>query len=549
VRKKTHFKNERHVESAHRISCYLPLMSGASSKRRLLYVLLAALVLDAIVAKTMSQTMDEADHLNYGAKILHGQPDRDSLYFDSKTPLTALNALPRVIAEHIHSFPRIRRLLWSMVRFSSILFALIVIVLIYTFANEWYGPEAALFGAILAALSPNLIAHGTLATNDGYFAAGVLSSLYFLRRYLLQPTTSNAVISGSVVALAQLTKPLAIYLFPVTGAFLILAMFRPDANRMRAGKLAAYLAITAGATILVFNVAYSFDRTFTHAGSYQFESPSWNEIRQSPWIENIPVPLPYPVLQGFDKMVQTNATDPRWGKVYLLGNLRRIADPDFHGFKSYTIVAWFFKEPIPLQILFVWGLIFVANRRRKDFLFNEGMLLAAAGVLVAWTSLSSKAQVGIRHTLPALAIEVVIASAPFSNFSEVSRRKKTALSALLVWLCLSTLSYYPNMIPYMNEWLFDRRLSYRILADSNLDWGQDMGTVRTFLKANPDVVLDPDLPVSRRVLVSADRLVGIIPRDKGPLSWALRLKPVAQVGYAHFLFEIPPAEVVNPSSN
>jgi hypothetical protein len=36
------------------------------------------------------------------------------------------------------------------------------------------------------------------------------------------------------------------------------------------------------------------------------------------------------------------------------------------------------------------------------------------------------------------------------------------------------------MIPYMNEWVRDRRLSYKILADSNLDWGQDSDVVEEF---------------------------------------------------------------------
>jgi len=455
--------------------------------------------------------------------------------------------LPRVIAENIHSFPWIRKQLWSLVRFPSIVFSLIIIILIYTFAAEWYGPDAGLFAAILAALAPNLIAHGTLATNDGYLTAGVLASSYCLRRYLLNPSFRNAAISGFILALAQLTKPMAVYLYLVTGVFLLLFLLRRGESRLRLRNLAVYSAIAALMTIAVFNVAYSFDRSFTKVGAYRFQYAPWEELRMNPWIENIRVPIPYPVLQGLDMMVQTNASGLTWGNIYLLGDLRKITDPDFHGFKSYYLVVWFFKEAIPIQILFVWGLISVFSHRRKGFLLNEGLLLATAGVLVVWTSLTSKAQVGMRHILPALAIEIVIAAVPFTNFAEASRRKKTTLAVLLIWLGLSTFSYYPHMIPYMNEWLFDRRLSYRIVADSNIDWGQNMGVVQKFLKANPDVVLDPDLPVSRRVLLSADRLVGVAPKDKPPLTWALHLKPTAHVGYAHFLFEIPASEVVNPN--
>ena len=76
------------------------------------------------------------------------------------------------------------------------------------------------------------------------------------------------------------------------------------------------------------------------------------------------------------------------------------------------------------------------------------------------------------------------------------------------------------------------------MADSNLDWGQNQRLVGNFLKKNPDVILEPDLPVSGRILVSANRLVGILPKEKGP-HWAFRYRPIGHVGYAHLLFEIP----------
>ena len=94
------------------------------------------------------------------------------------------------------------------------------------------------------------------------------------------------------------------------------------------------------------------------------------------------------------------------------------------------------------------------------------------------------------------------------------------------------------MIPYMNEWVHDRRLSYRYLADSNLDWGQDYDLVEKFLKENPDVVQAPAKPVAGRVLVGANCLTGVYPRYC-PASWVKRYEPVAQIGYAHFLFVVP----------
>lgn len=92
----------------------------------------------------------------------------------------------------------------------------------------------------------------------------------------------------------------------------------------------------------------------------------------------------------------------------------------------------------------------------------------------------------------------------------------------------------------MNELVWDRKMAYRIAADSNLDWGQNASAVMHFLKANPDVVLDPQEPTSGRILVSINRLTGV--NRWHPVRWvtAQGLRPVAHVKYGHLLFVVPP---------
>ncbi len=520
--------------------------SRRSSLLCLVLIIGFAGVCDAIVAASMSVTFDEPNHVAYGLQVLHGQPDRYRAYFDSKVPISALNAIPRLIASHLearHAPPRIVELLRSLrlARWASILATLLLNFLVCRWAYELYGSAAALASSIMVVLSPNLIAHGTLATTDGYFALGVLLSLYFVRRYLLQPTLRNACLSGCTLALAQLTKPFAIYLYPIVCIFLVLVALsrRRSAPFLTRKGLIAYAAIATAFFLLVINVAYSFDRTFTSLSSYHFESASFIRLQQMKVLRNIPVPLPCPFLQGLDMVTFNERNGSTFGNIYLLEEVRSLADPEFHSFKTYYVVALFFKEPIALQILFLLGLIWASkNRTLEEFLPGEGLLLAAAGALIIWLSFFNNAQIGIRHILPALAIDVIIAGAVFSSFDSLSRTRKVIMGLLLLWLGLSTLSYFPHMIPYMNEWVFDRRLSYKILADSNLDWGQNESLVRDFLRNNPDVILNPKMPVSGRVLINANNLVGVFPREK-PLFWALQYSPVAHVGYAHFLYVIP----------
>lgn len=520
----------------------LPLISRLQISRRTLVSLVLLLsfsaFLDAVVAVNASLTVDEPTHVGYGQLVLHGNPNR-RLPYDSQMPISALNAAPLEIASYLEARHMLRPLSGDinlvLVRLATILATLTLGLLVFLWAYNLYGEGPALASCLLCTLSPNLMAHGTLATTDMYHAVGVVGSLYFLRRFLLQPTWRHAVVAGFALALAQITKSFALVLYVV--AFVAIAtvvLRRRSPRQLTAKRVLLFAAIATLWLVAVLNVAFSFNRTFAPLSSYSIP-----RLQRMPLLGHIPVPFPYPFLQGLVLMRQSEESGRSFGNIYLLGELRNSRDPDVRGFKSYYAVAYLYKEPIPLQILFFWGLVWVCrNRKLEDFLTGEGLLLFAAAILFVWFSFFSRAQIGIRHILPLLAIETVIAGAAFSKVTSKAWPQKALLCILVLWLAGSVASYYPQMIPYMNEWVRDRRLSYRILADSNLDWGQDAAIVSDFLQNNHDVIFEPKAPVAGRILLGANELSGVYACGSAP-SFGKRYRPVATVGYGHFLFDVP----------
>ena len=506
----------------------------------LLLVVLAG-VLDVFVARSMSVTYDEPQSVAYGEQILHGNSERSNPLFNSKSPILALNAIPRLIAGFLtKASPSVLKTIGSVrfARLASIVASLLLVLVICRCVYSLYGASAALAISILGVFSPNLIAHGTLADNDGYFALGVVWALFSFRQYLLQSTLGNAVISGASLAVAQLTKPFALYLYLVVALFLIFLVVYPidGLPPLRKKNAIVFAAVAFLCFVLVMNIGFCFDRPFTQLKSYKFESDSFARLQHIPILRSLPVPVPRPFLQGLDMLKYHDDSGQTYGKIYLLGELRDPLDPKFRSFKSYYAVAMFFKEPIAVQILFCLGLVWIwKNRSWKEFVTGEAILLTAAVVLFVWFSFFRKSQLGIRNILPVIAVELVIAGAAFAGFSAKVRRTQVILALLVAWACLSTMSYYPNEIAYMNEWVIDRKQSYRILVDSNLDYGQEGDLVREFLARNPDVVLDPEAPVKGRVLVSVNRLVGEW-HGYEPMYWLLRLQPTGRVGYGHLLF-------------
>lgn len=514
-------------------------------------IALVGLVLDVVVDYKMAPTIDEADHILYGEEILRGTADRAAgPFFSSKMPISALNALPVELSVFFtrHGWvpglaPKLKDI--RVARLATIVAMFGMSFLIYFYAKSLYGRVSGLFAQLLFILSPNIIAHGTLATTDLYVALCTLLFLWYLRRFLLEPTNANAARTAAVLALAQLTKFSAAYLYLVLAlvlvSFALYSRYGSDNSyRVPLRRIAIVVGLNAVFFLIFINAGFLFDRTFTSLSRYQFTTTAFKRLQEVPILRSLPLPIPYPLLQGLDWMGRLDSTGEDRGNLVLLGQLRgkQLARSD--SFPAYYLVAYALKEPLGLQYLFWSGVILAIRRRRfPEFLVAEWPLLATIAVLMAMFSLANNTQIGIRHILPVLAICVVLAGGAFATFVESSWWQKTLLCACVLYVAVSVASYFPHMIPYFNEIVHDRRTAYYYLADSNLDWDQDLWVVDAFLKKNPGVVLDPPEPVTGRVLVRGNLMAGMVPPKADYWLRQRALKPVAQVGYGHFLFQVP----------
>jgi hypothetical protein len=508
------------------------------------------LVLNIIVAGSMSPTTDEFMNLRYGSEVLRGSPDRWTLFVESKMPVTAMNALPHSVGTFLQMHRRVPGLAARLQsirvdRAATIAATFCLCLLVYFYAKSLYGHAAALFVQLLFILSPDIMAHGTLVTTDLYVALGTVLFLYCLRRYLLSPSTRNSLFAASALALAQLTKISAIYLYVVLA--IVLAAVAVDSKysvrspyRLTLRRIAILLGLNAACFLVFVNLAFAFDRTFTPLARYHFRSSAFQSLQRVPLLRQIPLPVPYAYVQGFDMTSYDNAAKETFYNIVLLGEVRGTGLPRSDGFRSYYLVAYALKEPIGMQVLLLLGLVWIVRHRSlTEFLAGEGPLLTTAAVLLVVCSFYNNTQVGIRHILPVLVIFLIVSGAAFVRFTESTWRRKVLLGGCLVYVAASVGSYFPHMIPYFNEIVSDRKMAYRFLADSNIDWGQNQFEVAAFMKSHPDVALDPPQPVEGWVLVRANYVAGVEPKKTEYWLRLRGLRPVAHVGYAHLLFFVP----------
>ena len=133
---------------------------------------------------------------------------------------------------------------------------------------------------------------------------------------------------------------------------------------------------------------------------------------------------------------------------------------------------WLLKTPLLLLAAEIVGLGRAALQPalRRDPLVR---LLAWNVVLtLAYFSLAFHAQIGYRYVLMAVPLAYVIAAAGLASLPR--RPLWTAMAGAVVVTALAeNAAYLGNPLSFTNAAVQPKRLAYRLLADSNIDWGQN----------------------------------------------------------------------------
>lgn len=500
------------------------------------------LLISFLSARHLTLTYDEDLHYLYGMQILNLNSNR---FDDSKMPFSAMNALPGKIAGLLPTSEfRLRLEDVRAGRPITMLFSALVGLLIYRWSKELYGFYPGIFSLILYLWEPNIIAHSQLVTTD-IFAVGMMAlSTYALWHFNKQRDLKHALLLAVILGMSQLAKYTSIFLYPL---FILLILIR-DAPSLwitirrkefrilghYLSKMTMYLILVAVVSILIINIGFLFNQTGKPISTYKFRSDTFNQIKSRILsIGDLPVPLPYPYLQGLDDVRQRERSGRGYGNIYLLGELRK------EGFTGYYFYAFFFKTPLATQIIFLLSIgVYLYKRKYRKFLENELFLIGPLIFLTIYFNFFYQAQIGIRYFLVVLPFICVFSGNLVEGWQLFEPARKVAVIALISYLMISGLSYFPNYIPYFNEIVLDRKLAYKILADSNLDWGQADGYARKYLEEHPDTLIELDKPASGKILISANDLVGITAAPETYQWLRDNFEPKGTVAYAYLLFEL-----------
>ena len=485
----------------------------------------AALLLGA--ARRLAPTFDEPAHIAAGyaywtradfdletehpplAKLIAALPLlalRPALPFaKAERPSDAMQAGPEFLYAPGNEPDRILFL----ARLPGIALSVVLGGVLFAWARRRWGSASGLLALAVYAFEPNILAHAGLATMD--FPLAFFSALWTLawldedRRPLSHSGTARCAALG---AACLLTKYSAVYLAAASLAWTLL--FR----RGRLGRWAACWALSAAAAAAVL--------------------AAWGRLGDVP----------------------ARLLEPRAGfrHSFLLGRYSTT------GWWWYFAAAFALKTPLAELALAAAGTWKAARERSAE----AGLLVLGPAVLFAAAS-AARMQLGLRYLLPAYPMLALLAG---RSLKERSGRRAALAAALVLGPALSCLGASPEFLAYFNEAAGGSSRGWRLLVDSNLDWGQDLKGLAVFLKDRPgavllsyfgtarpeaygieaqDVLSVPSLRVQRvnaapagreYLVVSATNLQGVYYRDHAAFAWLRDRTPDFRVGASLFVYDV-----------
>lgn len=438
-------------EAARRGGAWAEAMLGGlrrhAGKLSLLFVLLATLRIVAVYA-VYNHTIDEPAHIACGMEWLTQPTYRLETQHPPLARIVAAlgprlagarfwgrgsiyNEGAAILYDGRFDLSRYEQLLTA-ARAGMLVFFGLCCACIYRFARRWFGPEEAALAVLLFTLTPPVLGHAGLATTDMALTACFAAAVVALVSWVERAGWASASLLGVALGAAVLSKFSFLAYFPAFVAWLALL------GRMRGQKLKLRWRWFGWVVVLAALVIWA---------GYKFS------FGPGPFHWKMPAP------ELFSGIEAVRAHNREGHPAYLLGRWSR------EGWYHYYFVVLGLKTPLPLLILGFSG-AWLAWRRKS--LPALAILAVPGGVLSV--AMMAKINIGVRHVLPVYVALAWLGALALKRWLETRWRWLAAVMTAAV--VVGGAMAHPDYLPYMN--FLAGPSPERFLADSDLDWGQDM---------------------------------------------------------------------------
>ena len=433
---------------------------------------------------------------------------------------------------------------------------LVLALLVFLWAREWFGFTGGILALALFCFDPNFIAHSGQVTTDVGVSLFLFGAIYFLWRLCRRVELSSLILFLLFFSLAFITKFTAILLLPIFWLIVPGRIFFAEPLVMgRAGRLTltsrasrlAWFAGLFGAALLATYVAIWASYSFRYSAAKNPETAAKAELQilKASGAAKSRIPHRQPGYFPIETAVRASAATRKLlataplgqvgnedvfkimdevplgpgGKLILFAQKHRLLPEAYifgfahaemksqsrgtfllgnysnTGFHSYFFNAFLLKTPLPALLLVVTALVLSLLRcARKHWV--PIFLLVPVG-LYFLVAVTSHLNLGIRHLLPIYPFLYVLAGGLVLEMDRWRRSIRVvalliavsaiAVSSRMVFFPVNGLKWQrvaPHYLAYFNELAGGPANGFKELADSNLDWGQDLKNLKLWLVAH-----------------------------------------------------------------
>ncbi len=404
-----------------------------------------------------------------------------------------------------------------------------------------FSEGAANVALALFAFTPSLIAHFSLVTTDGIGALFVFLTAFQLARWRGNPSRAQTLLMGLVLGgllLAKLYTPPELLL-----ALILMLVLRRDGgmNTIRDWNWKPMLA-ALGIALLTWWAGYFFHVSHLKVGDGQVVASFPNRpVKVWKTKSTTQLNLLVPAGEYFEGLREVALSNRRGRPAWFLGQVYPKG-----GIKTYYPVVIGLKWPTILLLLFVASLILGVRKSCRTP--GDLLVMCLLALVFLGFALQSRFDIGERHILPLYPFALLVTGGIWEHV----RKHRAGAAIVILALGLNAadaLRYAPDYLSYFNIFVKPEN-SWRLLTDSNLDWGQGLLALRGYEQQHPGEALrlayfgsvDPSLYGVRATPLAPDeRVSGTVIAGATCLSGQTLDKPE---GY-HWLWPYQPRQVLD----
>ena len=369
----------------------------------------------------------------------------------------------------------------TLARIGILPYFIIATIVVFLWAKHLYGPPAGVLAAAIFTQLPTILAHSAVATTDVAFTAMFCWALYAFTLWLEQADWRTAANFGFASGLAVASKLSAVVFLPTCGVA-ILALYvaaghrnwRPLLRTFGVVVLCAFLATWA-----IYRFSYApvdkVTKVPDHIAARVFGPTSGMTHLIAQFNSHMPVPAPE-LIDGVRTLSQQAEEGTR---SYVLGHIKE------GGFWYFFIVALAVKTPLAVLLLAAIGSGVLLGRYLRDRSdWQNGVPLVSSVVILIVTA-PAKLDSGVRYVLPVYVfLSMLAALGLVTLWNRQPHRTVARVIAVMLfaWMTISSALAHPDYLAYFNE--FGGSDPSRLLVVSDLDWGQDLTRLSTYLREN-----------------------------------------------------------------